>query len=334
MSPTRDRGSPGDAANGRNPRWRVVRSARTPARGGHAGPRENTDHSRPRRGRRRADRLLEVGLWFAGRTAAAVVIAAVVVGLASIALADVIELTNGQRITGTVKGTTTKGLVVVVKGKERTIPQRQIRGIEFEAAEVPPKEPEPESTAALPVEPPPPPTSTRRARNPAPPRPEPDLAAVSPETLRDALRAIFELRGSALPSAPLADYFARAQEAQAAVERYAADASDGRPQLKAALTAAVRFYSFAASAWRTFDAQGDFAAVGRDPLITTCPHLRQTIEHDAAQWQFNAADPAFIGLMAGSEGIEDLWACASDKVNEAQDLLARSEPPTTPRSAR
>jgi hypothetical protein len=252
---------------------------------------------------------------------ALLILAAILSGVA--ARAEIIELTTGERVTGTVKGTTKQGLVVVVKGKQRVIPHRLIAGIEFDPAAGSEKAPaETAPAAAPPLDEPP----TRRVRQVARSRPEPDLATLAPPTLREAMQAVLELRASTAESPSREDYAARTQTAQAQVDRYVGDASDRRAAVKQALASAMRFYATAVSAWSAFDARGDLAAIGRDPSIAACPHLRQTIEHDAAQWQFNPADPAFAGLMAGTEGVEDLWACASDKLNEAQDLLASGKP--------
>jgi len=45
--------------------------------------------------------------------------------------ADVVELMTGEKVEGTVKGTTPRGLVIEVHGRERTIARRLVRGIVF-----------------------------------------------------------------------------------------------------------------------------------------------------------------------------------------------------------
>jgi hypothetical protein len=244
----------------------------------------------------------------------------------AVARAEVIELTTGERVTGTVKGTTSRGLVVIVKDKQRIIPHRLIAGIEFDAPEGAPKPAAPAAETDTAEPQPADEPTTRRPRRVAAPRPEPDLATLAPPTLREAMQAVLELRASTATGPSREDYAARTEAARARVERYVGDTSDRRAGVKQALASAMRFYTTAAAAWGAFDAKGDLAAIGHDPAIAACPHLRQTIEHDAAQWKFDAGDPAFIGLMAGTEGVEDLWACASDKLDEAQDLLARGKP--------
>jgi len=45
--------------------------------------------------------------------------------------ADVVELMTGEKVEGTVKGATPRGLVIEVRGRERTIARRLVRGIVF-----------------------------------------------------------------------------------------------------------------------------------------------------------------------------------------------------------
>src|SRR2546423_14198924 len=51
--------------------------------------------------------------------------------------ADVIELTNGERIVGKVKDATPTGVVIQVRGKDVRIPQARVRSIAFEAEREP-----------------------------------------------------------------------------------------------------------------------------------------------------------------------------------------------------
>ena len=270
-------------------------------------------------------------------------------------VADVVELTTGQKLVGVIKGMTPKGLVIEVQGRERTIAQRLVLSLAFgpappasapasaapepaavagPAAAVPPtpadsapapaESPTARREPAPPAEPGPTPPAARAAET-APPAPSGStivLARLSPSTLRDALRALLDLRAAAVPGASPEEYKARVVQATALVDRYRADDGDPRADVKKALTTAMRLYAFAASAWRVYADKGDFAGVGRDPAIAECPQLQRSIDRDAAQWKFKADDPAFVGLIAGSEGLPDLWACASDRLDAVAKLLA------------
>lgn len=332
------------------------------------------------------------------------------------AMADVVELTTGEKIVGVIKDLTSRGLVIEVRGRERTIPRRLIRSLAFgparptrppsstaktpgavakpapatapapgKAAPTPaesstargkqataaasdtatrgkppaaPKEtamtapaapkaqpveaaagsakaalapvtPTAEAlrSAIVPAEPTPAPSEAKPAETtppvpPAPPRPTIVIAKLSPSTLRDALQALFDLRAAAVPGIGSDDYAARVAQAKPPVDRYLGDGGDAQAAVKSALTTAMRLYSFAASAWSVYVDKGDFASVGRDPAIAECPRLQHAIERDAADWKFKADDPAFAGLIAGSEGLPDLWACASDRLVAAEKLLA------------
>ncbi len=136
------------------------------------------------------------------------------------------------------------------------------------------------------------------------------------------MRALFDLRAVAVPGGSPEEYKARVAQATPVVDRYRADDGDPRADLKKALTTAMRLYAFAASAWSVYAEKGDLAGVGRDPAIAECPQLQRSIDRDAADWKFKADDPAFVGLIAGSEGLPDLWACASDRLDAAAKLLA------------
>jgi hypothetical protein len=235
-----------------------------------------------------------------------------------------------------IKGATSAGIVIEVQGRERTIEQRLVRGITFEpaprrsarsrAAPVATTPAAPPRPAPAPESPKPPSATEPAPPPPAPPRPPLVLANVSPATLREAMQALTDLRAFVGDSVSESDYAARAGEARRHVDRYLADPEDGRTEIKKALASATRLYSFAASASSVYAARGDFAAVGRDPAIAECPRLRRAIEQDAAQWGFTAGDPAFVGLIAGTEGQKDLWACAADKLGEAETLIAEQKP--------
>jgi hypothetical protein len=278
--------------------------------------------------------------------------AALYLASAGTASADLVELTTGEKIRGTVTRATATGIVIDVKGRERAVEQRLVRQITFdrpapttpsppspETAETPapptPAGPEARDTtgavpsAPVPAEPTPTPTAPPAAAEAKPPIPPLetalDLDALEPQTLREAMRKLVELHSATADGVDHDRYRALTDEVNASVERYLRDAADGRAELKLSLAAAVRLYAFAGTAWNVFDAKGDLSAVGRAPAIGECPRLRQAIERDAARWKFKADDPAFAGLIAGSEGLRDLWSCAADRINEAARLIAKRE---------
>ena len=69
----------------------------------------------------------------AGRTLVTLAVVLVVwaAAWAPSSAADVVELVTGEKVEGTVKGATLRGLVIEVHGRERTIARRLVRGIVF-----------------------------------------------------------------------------------------------------------------------------------------------------------------------------------------------------------
>jgi hypothetical protein len=267
--------------------------------------------------------------------------------------ADVVELTTGQKLVGVIKGMSPQGLVIVVQGRERTIAQRLVLSLAFgparpatspagaspepaavalpaaagpptpaEAAPTPAESPAQREPAA-PAEPGPPPPAAKAAES-TPPAPSGSIvmARLSPSTFREAMQALFDLRAVAVPGASPEDYKARVVEATPVVDRYLADDRAPRRDLKKVLGTTMRLYAFAASAWSVYAEKGDFARVGRDPAIAECPRLQRSIDRDATDLKFRADDPAFVGMIAGSEGLPDVWACAADRLDAVGKLLA------------
>src|SRR5207253_370070 len=76
--------------------------------------------------------------------------------------ADVVELMTGEKVEGTVKGATPRGLVIEVRGRERTIARRLVRGIVFGPAR--PATPPPGGTQPSAA------VAARAAAVPAPPK--------------------------------------------------------------------------------------------------------------------------------------------------------------------
>ena len=277
-------------------------------------------------------------------TATALILGA---ALPRLAAGDLIDLTTGERVRGTIKGATAAAVVIEVGGRERTIPQRLIRGLVFEpagapaspgvAAAKPPRAParSPAARSAPPAAPRPEAKPAAAAAEPAriearavepprpapPPRPALEIARVSPVSLREAMQALLDLRAAAVEGVSHADYATRTDDAKPRVLAYLSEA-EGRADIKQAIESAMRLYSFAATAWSVYATRGDFAVVGRDPILGECPRLVKAIEEDAARWHFDAKNPGFAGMIAGSEGVPDLWACAADRLGEAEQLVA------------
>lgn len=217
--------------------------------------------------------------------------------LASAARADVLQLTDGRHLTGTIKGATAAGVVIEVNGRDVMVPEGLVSGLLFDTVSPPPVVASPPSA-------------------PAPPR-----ATFSPQ-LEEALTALRRLQTATAGAVTQTDYARLVGEIKERVEPLlggAPEASD----LKSPATAALRYHVFAAEAWGVYDRKGDLATVGRDPVVAECDRLREAITRDAMRFRFNPADPAFAGLMAGSEGLPALWACAAGKLAEVERRSAK-----------
>lgn len=225
------------------------------------------------------------------------------------ASADVVELTSGQRIVGTVKEATASGVVIEVRGRELRIRQANVQAITFDGS--PPgsvTKAAPVATAA--------PTAPLPSQRPSPPSPT-ALPSPLPAQIAAALAALGGLQAATVDVLAPADYAARVEEVRREVERALGDASD-QPDVRAAITAAVRYHAFAAFAETVYEARGDLASIGGDPIVAECPSLTELVARDAARLQLNATDPAVVGLFAATEGASSLRACAGEKIAEAE----------------
>lgn len=148
---------------------------------------------------------------------------------------------------------------------------------------------------------------------------EPPAAAPAPPSPKvvAALAALEKLQEATESPLPTDDYTARIEEAKRAVEPALGDASS-EPEVRTALGAAVRYHSVAALARGVFESRGDLAALGRNPVVTSCRPLTDLVARDARELQLDASDPTVIGLLTATEGVPALRACAGEQIAEAE----------------
>jgi len=222
-------------------------------------------------------------------------LACVLAGAPATGRADVVELTSGYRIQGTVKEATSAWVVIVVDGREIRIRQERVRSIAFEAG--------------------------KRAPAPAPPpTPVPVVPPLPPlpAALATALTALGRLQAATTHPLGSSDYAALVDEVRGEVERSLGDPASHQPEVRTAIGSAIRYHAFAASAGAVYEARGDLASVGRDPVIAECPALAELTRREAGRLGFDPKDPVVVGLIAASEGASALRACASEKLTEAE----------------
>ena len=220
------------------------------------------------------------------------------------ARADVIELTDGQRVVGTVTEATTATIVVDVHGREMPIGRERVRSITFEAtpAATPSASPSARS-AEMPVRYIATPSAARR----------PVAAEVAA-----ALAVVDKLQAMTL-NAPSADYAARVREVRRDVDRALGEQFD-EGDVRSAIVTAVGYHAFAARARTVYETRGDLAAIGRDAIVAECDALRTQIAREADALRLDSANPTVIGLLAATEGTPALRACAAEKLAEAEAL--------------
>jgi len=218
-------------------------------------------------------------------------LACVLAGAPATGRADVVELTSGYRIQGTVKEATSAWVMIVVGGREIRIRQERVRSIAFDAGKPPAR--------------------------PAPPPVIPPLPPL-PAALATALTALGRLQAATTRPLGSSDYAALVDEVRGEVERSLGDPASHQPEVRTAIGSAIRYHAFAAFAGAVYEARGDLASVGRDPVIAECPALAELTRREAGRLGFDPKDPVVVGLIAASEGASALRACASEKLTEAE----------------
>jgi hypothetical protein len=209
----------------------------------------------------------------------------IVLLLAGEAAADTVELRTGQRIDGVVKQVTGDSVVVEGDGQTTTIGREKVRAIYLEVG----------PGTAL----------------------SPGWAAIEAlKTLQSATKSPEAFKG----------YQPRLADAKAAVDRYLKAADPKEAPAREAIEAAFQFHALAASALKPHMTDSEFAAVGQDPALEQCPQFNQVLANlqKMNPKAFSTGDPARSrGIMVSMLGLGAVWACASDKVAEAERLLSK-----------
>ena len=208
---------------------------------------------------------------------------------------DTVELKNGERIEGTFKqANADQGLVIEVAAQPITIPLEKVKAIYFGSA--------------------------------------PAHVATSPNASQEALESLKALRSVTSSGIPYRDYSQRVLDAKIKVDRYTSSSEGDSPDVRNAITLAMREYEFASQGWGVkFNSGGQAlaasSAIGQvlmtDPEISKCPGIRQLIDSVPPKLLNTAKGPnySFIGIMF-SNSPNSIWACASAQVAEAERLLA------------
>ena len=215
---------------------------------------------------------------------------ALVLALTGGAYADVLELDNGQRVTGDLKETTADKIVVEIQGRLVSYERARVRAIYLT-----------------------PPTSGTAAEAPPP----------SPA---DALAALKKLQASVSSQPPraLPAYTAQVNESRVPVEKYL-KAAPVDSALQPAIADALALHTFAVKVWesRLQNSASASAENGRNPIVDKCPALKKVVAgYPAPTTQENA----WRRGTALEFEIPAIWACAGEKVSEAE-AAAKAQAP-------
>ena len=201
--------------------------------------------------------------------------------------ADVIELRTGERVEGTFKGADDSAVRIEIDGRLVTFAPAQVRAIYY---------------------------------GPAP-------ASTTPASLleRDeAIEALEGLRSVARTGVTYREYAPRVSDARLVVDKYL-QKDDGGPAIRGAIADSFHFYALAGAAWNAGLSRGNYATVGTDSALARCPHAQQVIAESKRKSPFiwrakGAGEGATTGMVMAADGIAALWACASEKLAEAEKL--------------
>jgi hypothetical protein len=232
------------------------------------------------------------------------------------ARADVVELTTGERIVGTVLPPAPDGLPIELPdGRVLRVDPSRVAAIRFEPAGPPATHGPPPSPRGGPA---------------AAPAPGPILGPPPRSAAAEREQAFFAFRrlhAATARSVAREDYEALVAEARERVDRYLTAPADEDLDVRQAFDTALRYHIFAAEAWARYDARADLRPLGSDPVVRQCRELRELIARLAARWRLSPNDPALAGLVAGSDGLPALWACAADAIARAEADAGNAGPP-------
>jgi hypothetical protein len=262
-----------------------------------------------------------------GRLAVLVLVALTLVGSRP-AIAEIIELNGGDWVEGRLKEVTPSSVVVEVGGQTITFPSDRVAAIYFRSASQSP----PASPAGPPSPPPPsappvaaPPTSavaTAPAPAALPARSSVPTIHKSPSPTADALQVVRSLRSAVLGGLNFREYQSKVSAAATIVDRYLAALPEG-PESQS-IHDAVRYYVLAESAWNNQGAASRTVWLRKVDALDRC-----TAYQDFAKTMQSKGDAYYAERVKNYVVISDgvisvLWSCASEKIAEAETLLANA----------
>jgi hypothetical protein len=117
-------------------------------------------------------------------------------------------------------------------------------------------------------------------------------------------------------------YGARANEIRAAVERYLASLPSAAAPGADALRDAMRYYQLAEFAWRNHSVVSDRVWLKKDPALDRCHGYRDFADAMRAKGESHYDERTRSYFVISDGVLAVLWSCASDRLAEAEQVLA------------
>ena len=245
------------------------------------------------------------------------------------ASAEVVELSGGEWVEGRLKEVTPAGVVVEVGGQTVTFPPDRVVAIYFRAtSQGAPPQPAPAAPPPSPAAAPPPPSAAAppppaasASSPPAPPVPSaasPPFRVSSPAA--DALQVVKTLRSAVLGGMSFREYQARVKAAANIVDRYLAALPEG-PESES-ISDAVRYFVLAESAWNNQGTTSRTVWLRKADALDRCTAYQDYAKSMQSKGEAYYAERVKNYVVISDGVISVLWSCASEKIAEAETLLA------------
>jgi hypothetical protein len=211
---------------------------------------------------------------------------------------ETVELIGGEWVEGALKEATPTGVVLEIGGQSVKFPADKVRAIYFGAP--------PQSPAPI-----------------LPPASSPADESRTPSPAGDALQVVKSLRAAILGGMGLREYQARVAGVTTVVDRYLAALPDG-PESDT-IHDAARYYALAAAAWNNQGAVSRTVWLRKDEALARCPAYQDFVRAMRAKGESFYAERVTRYVVISDGVISVLWSCASEKIGEAEALLAKDK---------
>ena len=232
------------------------------------------------------------------------------------ASAEVVELSGGEWVEGKLREVTPAGVVVEVGGQTVTFAPDRVLAIYFRASS------QGAPAQAAPAAPSPPPAASPPSLPAASPpsSPSPPFKGSSPAA--DALQVVKSLRSAVLGGMSYREYQTRVNAATNIVDRYLAALPEG-PEGES-ISDAMRYYALAGSAWNNQGTASRTVWLRKVDALDRCAAYQDYAKSMQSKGEAYYAERVKNYVVISDGVISVLWSCASEKIAEAETLLANN----------